>query len=161
MIEMKTASLLAASVKIGATIGGANDKDSNLLYEFGKNLGLAFQIQDDILDTYGDVNIFGKTLGGDIVSNKKTFLLVKALELAAGRQLKELQELISINEIDPADKVKKVINIYNKLNIQTVSENLANDYINTAFSFLEKVGVDPVRKTELVQLAGSLIGRDK
>jgi geranylgeranyl diphosphate synthase type II len=161
MIELKTAVLMAASVKIGAIIGGADDKDSNLLYEFGKNLGLAFQIQDDLLDTYGDINIFGKTLGGDIVSNKKTFLLVKALELAEGKQLKELQKLVAMEEYDPADKVNKVISIYDQLNIKTVTENLANEYINTAFSLLDKVGVVNERKNELTKLAGSLIGRDK
>ena len=161
MIELKTAVLLAASVKIGAIIGGANDKDSNLLYEFGKNLGLAFQIQDDILDTYGDINIFGKTPGSDIVSNKKTFLLVKALELAAGRQLKELQELVSMKEFDPDDKVIKVITLYDQLNIKAVTENLANEYINTAFSFLDKIGIDNERKNEIALLARSLIGRDK
>jgi geranylgeranyl diphosphate synthase type II len=161
MIELKTAVLLAASVKIGAIIGGAGDKDSNLLYEFGRNLGLAFQIQDDLLDAYGDINIFGKTPGGDIVSNKKTFLLVKALELAAGRQLKQLQDLFSIKEFDPDEKVAKVIDIYNKLNIHAVTENLANEYINTAFSFLDKISVVNERKKEIGLLARSLIGRDK
>jgi geranylgeranyl diphosphate synthase type II len=161
MIELKTAALLAASVKIGAIIGGANEKDSTLLYEFGKNLGLAFQIQDDLLDTYGDKNIFGKTMGGDIVSNKKTFLLVKALELATGKQLKELQELVSMKEFDPEDKVSKVISLYDQLKVKTFSENLAIEYINSAFSLLDKTGVDNERKTELAQLAGSLIGRDK
>jgi len=161
MIELKTAVLIAASVKIGALIGSANAKDSNLLYEFGRNLGLAFQIQDDLLDSYGDINIFGKTLGGDIVSNKKTFLLVKALELATGKQLFELQELIANKEIDPATKVSKVMSIYDQLNIKSITENLANEYINIAFGFLEKVGVDNARKKEMVTIAGSLIGRDK
>jgi geranylgeranyl diphosphate synthase type II len=161
MIELKTAVLLAASVKIGAIIGGAEDKDSNLLYEFGRNLGLAFQIQDDLLDTYGDINIFGKTPGGDIVSNKKTFLLVKALELAAGRQLKELQDLFSMKEFDPDEKVTKVIDLYNQLNIKAVTEDLANEYINSAFSFLDKIGVVNERKNEIELLTRSLIGRDK
>jgi geranylgeranyl diphosphate synthase type II len=161
MIELKTAVLLAASVKIGAIIGGADDKDSNLLYEFGRNLGLAFQIQDDLLDTYGDINVFGKTPGSDIVSNKKTFLLVKALELATGKQLKELQGLFSMKEFDPQEKVTKVVNIYNQLNIKAVTENLANEYIDTAFSFLDKIGVVNERKNEIALLARSLIGRDK
>ena len=101
MIELKTALLLGASVKIGAIIGGADNKDSELLYEFGRNLGLAFQIQDDLLDIYGDVNVFGKMPGGDIVSNKKTFLLVKALEIASGDQLKQLHDQFEIKEFDP------------------------------------------------------------
>ena len=161
MIELKTAALIAASVKIGAIIGGATAKDSNLLYEFGRNLGLAFQIQDDLLDTYGDINVFGKTLGGDIVSNKKTFLLVKALELASGKQLSQLQELVTKKDIEPATKVSMVVSIYDQLNIKSITENLANEYINIAFCLLEKVGVDNARKKEMVTIASSLIGRDK
>jgi geranylgeranyl diphosphate synthase type II len=161
MIELKTSVLLAAAVKIGAIIGGAGDKDSDLLYEFGRNLGLAFQIQDDLLDAYGDSKVFGKVAGGDIISNKKTFLLVKALEIASGKQLKKLQELFSGKEFDPDEKVKEVISIYDQLNIRTVTENLANDYINTALKLLKKVCTDSERKKELTQVASSLIGRDK
>ncbi len=161
MIELKTAVLLAASVKIGAIIGDASDKDSDLLYEFGRNLGLAFQIQDDLLDTYGDVKVFGKTPGGDIISNKKTFLLVKAFEIASGKQRKQLQDLIAMKEFDPEIKVSKVIEIYNQLNIRNITENLANEYINTSFMLLEKIGVVTERKKELTLLASSLIGRDK
>jgi geranylgeranyl diphosphate synthase, type II len=161
MIELKTAVLLAASVKIGAIIGGAKEKDSELIYEFGRNLGLAFQIQDDLLDTYGDVKVFGKTPGGDIISNKKTFLLVKALEIASGKQLKQLQEQISLKEFDPEIKVKKVIDLYNQLNIKTVTENLAYDYINSALILLDKISVVKERKKELIKVTSSLIGRDK
>ena len=159
MIELKTSVLLAASVKIGAIIGNASDKDSDLMYEFGKNLGLAFQIQDDLLDTYGDAKVFGKIPGGDIISNKKTFLLVKALEMASKAQLTQLQELVAMKEFDPEIKVKKVIDLYDQLNIKAVTENLANDYISKAFLLLEKVDVDKGRKKELTQVAGSLIGR--
>lgn len=161
MIELKTAVLLAASVKIGAIIGDASDIDSELLYEFGRNLGLAFQIQDDLLDTYGDVKVFGKTPGGDIISNKKTFLLVKAFEIASGNQLKQLQELIAMKEFDPEIKVSKVIDIFDQLKIKTITENLANEYINASFMLLEKIGVVKERKKELTLLASSLIGRDK
>jgi len=161
MIELKTSVLLAASVKIGGIIGGAEDKDSDLLYEFGRNLGLAFQIQDDLLDIYGDAKVFGKVAGGDIISNKKTFLLVKALELATGKQLKKLKVLFSSKEFDPEAKVKEVLGIYDQLNIRAVTENIANEYINSAFELLEKVGAGKERKNELAQLASSLIGRDK
>ncbi|MCX6255772.1 MAG: polyprenyl synthetase family protein [Bacteroidia bacterium] len=161
MIELKTAVLMAASVKIGAVIGGADDKDSELLYEFGRNLGIAFQIQDDLLDIYGDVKVFGKIPGGDIISNKKTFLLVKALEIASGDQLKQLQEQFALKQFDPEAKVKKVIDLYDQLTIKAVTENLANDYINEAFSLLEKIGVVKERKKELAQVASSLIGRDR
>jgi geranylgeranyl diphosphate synthase type II len=160
MIELKTAVLLAASAKIGAIIGGADDKESDLLYEFGRNLGLAFQIQDDLLDIYGDARVFGKIMGGDIISNKKTFLLVKALELASVEQTRQLHELFSTKDMDAEAKVKKVIGIYDQLNIKPISEKLANDYINTALSLLEKTGAKKERKTELAGIASSLIGRD-
>jgi geranylgeranyl diphosphate synthase, type II len=161
MIELKTASLIAASAKIGAFIGGADDKDSELMQEFGKNLGLAFQLQDDLLDTYGDIKIFGKTPGADIIANKKTFLLVKALEIASPEQYKQLQELFSMKEFDPDAKIKTVVSIYDQLNIKTITENFANDYISKAFSLLEKAGTDRERKSELAKVAGSLIGRDR
>ncbi|MFA5817938.1 MAG: polyprenyl synthetase family protein [Bacteroidales bacterium] len=161
MIELKTAVLLAASAKIGAIIGGADDKDSELLYEFGRNLGLAFQIQDDLLDIYGDIKVFGKIPGGDIISNKKTFLLVKALEIASGEQHKRLQEQFAMKEFDPETKVKKVIDLYDQLNIKAVTENIANDYINTAFSLLDKIGAVKERKKELAQITCSLKGRNR
>jgi len=161
MIELKTAVLIAASVKIGAIIGGADEKDSDLLYEYGKNLGLAFQIQDDLLDVYGDVKIFGKTTGGDIVANKKTFLFVKAVELAKEKQLKQLHNLFSVQESDPVTKINAVRDIYDQLSIKAITENLANEYISIAFSMLDKVSADLKRKTELVNIANSLIGRDQ
>jgi len=161
MIELKTAILFAASAKIGSIIGGADDKDSEHLYEFGRNLGLAFQIQDDLLDIYGDIKVFGKIMGGDIISNKKTFMLVKALEIASIEQAKQLHEQFALKEFDPETKVKKVTDIYDQLNIKNISENLANDYINTSFSLLGKISATNERKTALVNIANSLIGRDK
>lgn len=161
MIELKTGALMAASAKIGAIIGGAEDKDSELLYDFGRNLGLAFQMQDDILDVYGDAKVFGKVQGGDIVTNKKTFLLVKALEIASVEQFKLLQEQISQKDFDPETKIKKVTELYDQLNIKSTTENVANDYINTAFDLLEKIGVSRERKMELAQIANSLIGRNR
>lgn len=161
MIELKTAVLIAASFKIGAIIGGAEEKDSDLLYEFGRNIGLAFQIQDDLLDVYGDMRLFGKTSGGDIVENKKTYLLVKALEIATGGQLKQLKKQISTRNADPEVKVRKVVELYDQLNIKTITENLANDYLEKARNLLEKVTVDVTRKKELTLLANSLIGRTR
>jgi len=159
MIELKTAVLLAASAKIGAIIGGAEDKDADLMYEFGRNLGLAFQIQDDLLDIYGDVKVFGKMPGGDIVANKKTLLLVKALEIATVEQRKELHELFEIP--DPDEKVRKVVAIYDQLNIKTITESLANEYISVSFNLLDRISADKERKKELTLIASSLIGRDK
>ena len=161
MIELKTAVLLGASAKIGAIIGGADDKDSDLLYEFGRNLGVAFQIQDDLLDIYGDTRVFGKIPGGDIITNKKTFLLVKALEIASVDQLKKLQELFIPGDIDPETKIKEVVDLYDQLNIKSHTENLANEHIRIAFSQLDKVNVKKERKEEITQIAISLIGRDK
>ncbi|MBA4322627.1 MAG: isoprenyl synthetase [Odoribacter sp.] len=161
MIELKTAVLIAASAMIGAIIGEAGDKDSEHLYEFGRSLGLAFQIQDDLLDVYGDVNVFGKISGGDIVTNKKTFLLIKALELATGSTLKKLQEQLLVKEFDPEQKVKTVMDIFDQLNIRPITENLANEYIQKSLNRLENVSADRERKNELLQMAASLIGRTK
>ncbi len=159
MIELKTAALIAASLRIGALIGGGSDKDSDLLYDFGRNLGLAFQIQDDILDIWGDTKVFGKTKGGDIVSNKKTFPFIKAMELSTGETRKQLQILFSGSESGPDVKIRIVTELYDQLNIRGESESLANDYIDKAFQCLQKVNVDDKRKKELTDLASSLIGR--
>ncbi len=161
MIELKTAVLIAASARIGATIGGADSRDSDLVYDFGRNLGLAFQIQDDLLDAYGDMKTFGKTRGGDIIENKKTFLLVKALKTAGQAQLKELQALISTRDIEPEMKISKVVAIYDELNIKSITEKIANGYIDASFQLLDKVNVDEKRKKELISLTTSLIGRSK
>jgi len=161
MIELKTASLIAASARIGAIIGDASEKDCDNLFEFGRNIGLAFQIQDDLLDAYGDSGVFGKTSGGDIVSNKKTFLLVKALEIASGKQLQMLQEQLQLKDPDPAAKIKAVMEIYDSLDIRAVTEKLANDYIAKSLEHLEKADADSKRKRELTLLANSLMGRNK
>jgi geranylgeranyl diphosphate synthase type II len=161
MIQLKTAVLIAASAKIGAILGGADDRDSDLLYEFGRNLGLAFQIQDDLLDIYGDVKIFGKIHGGDIISNKKTLLLVKALEAASGDQLKTLHEQFSLKEFDPESKVRTVVDLYDKLKVRSVTEEIAGNYIQTAFDLLDKVAVVKERKEEMTLMIRSLIGRDR
>jgi geranylgeranyl diphosphate synthase type II len=160
MIELKTAALFAASAKIGSILGGADEKESELFYDFGRNLGLAFQIQDDLLDTYGDVKVFGKMMGGDIISNKKTYLLVKAQELASVTQAKQLHEQIALKDFDPDTKIKKVIEIYDQLNIKKITEDLANDYIKNAFDLLDKISGIRDRKSELAKITSSLIGRE-
>lgn len=161
MIELKTAVLIAASAKIGALIGHADDRDAELLYETGRNLGLAFQIQDDLLDVYGEKDVFGKISGGDIVSNKKTILLVKALEIAPAGTKRKLTDMFQTSEMDPEEKIVRVTDIYNQLNIKPVTEKLADNFINEALSHLEKVRVEPERKEELTQMADSLSGRIK
>lgn len=161
MIELKTAVLLAASLKIGAILGGAADEDAALLHEFGRNLGIAFQIQDDMLDIWGDSKVFGKKQGGDIVANKKNYPLVKALEMASGPRLKELQLLFSEGgTIDSGEKVSKVIAIYDSLNLKELTETLAYEYINKAFGYMNRVSADENRKKEMTDLAISLIGRN-
>ena len=160
MIELKTAVLIAASMKIGAILGGSDDKDADLLYDFGRNLGLAFQIQDDLLDVWGDTKIFGKKHGGDIVANKKTLPLVKAMEIASTAQRKELHELFSGSETDPEIKVKKAISLFDELGVKNTTETLIREYIAKAFVLFRKVSVDEKRKSELEALATSLIGRE-
>ena len=161
MIELKTAVLIAASARIGALLGNAEEKESDLLYEFGRNLGMAFQIQDDLLDVYGDKEVFGKASGGDIVSNKKTILLVKALEKSSSETRKKLIGLFQETSPNPEEKIRMVTEIYDQLGVKPITESLANDFINTALGYLEKVSVDPERKEELYQTAMSLSGRNK
>jgi geranylgeranyl diphosphate synthase type II len=159
MIELKTAVLIAASARIGALFGGADEKEADIMYEFGRNLGIAFQIRDDILDTYGDKKVFGKTTGGDILARKKTFLYVRAMEIASTEQKKKLQELYTADN-DPVEKVREVTELYDQLRIRAFSESLMEDYHRSAMGFLEKAGAAADRKTELLQMAGSLFGRD-
>jgi len=161
MIELKTAALIAASVKIGAIFGGADDRDAETMYEYGRNLGLAFQIQDDVLDTYGDFKVFGKVSGGDIVTGKKTFLFVKSMEIASQEQRKKLQELYSSDTSDNDAKIKMVTEIFDQLNVKYISENLVGEYLKAALSFLEKTGIAQERKEELLLMTGSLAGRDR
>ncbi len=161
MIELKTAVLLAASLKIGAIIGNAPGEEPAKMYNFGKNLGLAFQIQDDLLDTYGDQKLFGKKIGLDIVSNKKTILIIKAMEMASGDQLKVLNEQLQLKEFDPEEKIEKVKEIFDDLNIKSIVEEMASQYTNLAYSSLEDVNVEKDRKEELIKLASELLIRDK
>lgn len=162
MIQLKTAVLIAASLKIGAIIGGAEEKDAQQLYDFGKNLGLAFQIQDDILDIWSEEKIFGKTLGGDIIANKKTIPIIKALELASGNQLKRLRELYSPKTvIDNEEKILSVTTILNSLHIKELSISLADSYIDDAFKNIKNVSVEEGRKEELLNTVQSLINRNR
>jgi geranylgeranyl diphosphate synthase, type II len=159
MIELKTAVLIAASMKIGAIIGGGSEKDIELMSEFGRNLGLAFQIQDDLLDVYGDTASFGKRTGGDIVTNKKTFLLLKAIELSSGKQQISLQSQLSLKDFDPEEKIRIITDIFNQLDIRHITENLANEYINKAVALFDKVSSDQERKSGLYNLISVLDGR--
>lgn len=161
MVELKTAVLIAGGMKIGAIIGGASEKEADIIYSFGRNLGLAFQVQDDLLDAYGDPKVFGKKPGGDIVSNKKTVLLIRALEQASGDRLKSLQNLMAMKEFDPAEKVASVIAIYDELGIREYAADLAKRYMEEAFSSFDRLEVDPSRKEPLKSLASDLVARNR
>jgi geranylgeranyl diphosphate synthase, type II len=161
MIELKTSVLLAAALKIGALIGVANQKDSDLLYDFGKNIGLAFQLQDDLLDIYGDTKSFGKEIGGDIVANKKTFLLIKTKQLAGKADKELLEKYLNDQNVLRKEKVIQVTSIYNKLGIKELTQEIISEYHYKAMNQLQKVSVPNERKTELIKLAESLIEREK
>ena len=160
MIRLKTAVLLGGALKIGALIGGAGTADADNLYSFGMNLGIAFQLQDDILDVYGDPEKFGKQVGGDIISNKKTYLLIKALELAQGKQAAELQQWLAAKTFDNAEKVQAVTSIYNHLNVRAQAEMEMNAYAEVAFKSLDDISLPAERKQYLHAFADSLLVRD-
>ncbi len=157
MIELKTSVLLAASLKLGAILGGAGEGNLHHIYEFGKNLGIAFQVQDDYLDCFGDPAKFGKQPGGDIRSNKKTFLLIRALETAVGPDREKLLHLLAAN---PADKVEKVLAIYQKAGVDQWAMELKNQFLEKALQHLEDIAVLSKRKQPLRQLADFLVQRD-
>ncbi len=160
MIELKTAVLLAGALKIGCLIGGGSSADANHLYEFGRNIGLAFQLQDDILDTFGDPEKFGKKVGGDIVQNKKTFLFLKALELADQDTQATLQKLYFGETTTEEVKINKVKAIFNELNVRGLSEEVKEKYLKKAFEHLGAVGVPEERKSDLRMLSNQLMGRE-
>ena len=157
MIELKTSVLLAASLQIGAMLAGAPATDQLHLYEFGKNLGISFQIQDDYLDAFGDPEKFGKQTGGDIMAGKKTFLLIKTLELASEAQLRELEE---IAQEDPTQKITRCLAIYKACGIDRWAMELKERYKTNALHCLEQIGADSVRKEPLQKLADFLIQRE-
>ena len=161
MIRLKTAVLLAAAVKIGAFLGNASAKDAELLYKFGINIGLAFQLKDDYLDVYGDPVVFGKNLGGDILCNKKTFMLIKAFELADEKQIKNLNFWINKLNFESEEKIKAVTDLYNEIGVKEVCENKMAEYYNGAIEVLDKVSVDEYRKNELKKLVQELMYRQQ
>jgi geranylgeranyl diphosphate synthase, type II len=157
MIELKTSVLLAASLKLGSILGGASQRNQNLLYEFGKKLGIAFQIQDDYLDAFGDPMKFGKQTGGDIKANKKTFLLIQALATGNDAQKKELKKLMNGNG---KDKTQKVLQLFHDCKVNEWALQLKNKYLDEALAHLEDVAVLSVRKEALKDLAHFLIQRE-
>jgi geranylgeranyl diphosphate synthase type II len=157
MIGLKTSVLLASSLQMGAILGGAGDANAKHLYEFGLNLGIAFQVQDDYLDAFGDPDKFGKQVGGDIVANKKTFLMIHALAVATVTDKDELQSLLQVHD---DNKVKKVLAIYKRSGVDEWARKLKDRYVAEAFQNLEDIAVISARKKPLAQLASFLVQRD-
>lgn len=159
MINLKTSVLLAASLKMGAILGGAGERNRDLIYEFGRKLGLAFQVQDDYLDAFGNPDKFGKQVGGDILANKKTFLLIHALETATSEYKGQLVDLLNSNS-NPPDKVSQVLEIFRQCKVDEWAKELKEKYIKEAFSHLEDIAVLSKRKEPLKQLALFLTQRE-
>ena len=157
MISLKTSVLLAASLQMGAILGGAGVGNQQHLYEFGKNLGIAFQVQDDYLDAFGDPEKFGKKAGGDIIANKKTFLLLQALKVATPEQREELHRLLKTND---DGKVAAVLEIYKACNVGEWAKELKSKYLTIAMNHLEDTAVLSVRKKPLEELAHFLMDRE-
>jgi geranylgeranyl diphosphate synthase, type II len=161
MIRLKTAELLAASLKAGAIIGGATDTDAQRLYLFGINLGLAFQLKDDWLDTFGNSKEFGKKIGGDIVENKKTYLFVKAFELANEDEKKEMILWLQKKSFIEAEKIASVKQIFEKLNVDKITQKKVEEYSEKAFGQLKELKVEKDKKVILESLGQELLGRIK
>lgn len=161
MIRLKTAVLLGSVLKIGAIVAGANDKNQKAIYDFGINLGLAFQLQDDILDCYSDVNVFGKMTGGDISDNKKTYLYLKALELASEEDRNHLLNLFRMPKGRNKEKIQAVLNIYDKYNVKNIVEKLMTEYYEKSLQDLNSVEASEENKEILRDYAAYLYTRNK
>jgi geranylgeranyl diphosphate synthase type II len=160
MIRLKTSVLLGFALELGGIIGGASDKTCQTLYDLGINIGLGFQLKDDVLDVYGDPVKFGKQVGGDIISNKKTYMLIEALSSATGETKTQLEHWLSLKDFDPAEKVNAVRGIYDQLGIRQLAEAKINEYFEKAFDLLDSLKVEAERKAELRAFANILIDRE-
>ena len=159
MIRLKTSVLLACALKIGAILGGASDEDAENLYKFGEQIGLAFQLQDDLLDVYGDPKVFGKNIGGDITSNKKTYMLINAVNRANEAQRAELMKWIEAKEFDREEKVKAVTRLYDEIGIRELCEQKMEACYQLAQTFIDKVSVPEERKSILKAYAAAMMKR--
>ncbi len=161
MIRLKTSVLLACAAKIGAILAGASSEEQNHAYRFGEQLGLAFQLQDDFLDVYGDEKVFGKKIGGDITSNKKTYMLIKALERAEGIDRQQLEYWIEAQEFDRSEKVNAVTEIYTRLGIDTLAKERIDKYFTSALDNLDAISAPAERKAELLSFVQQMIRRER
>ena len=159
MIRLKTSVLLACALKIGAILGGASQTDADNLYKFGEQIGLAFQLQDDYLDVYGDPKVFGKAVGGDIASNKKTYMLINAFNCADDRQRKELQRLIGAETFDRDEKVAAVTALYNEIGIDKMAKDKMDFFFEQSKRYLDAVSISEERKLELRAYAERMMKR--
>ena len=158
MIRLKTSVLLACALKIGALLADAPEADCDNLYRFGEKIGLAFQLQDDFLDVYGDTKVFGKAIGGDILAGKKTFMLINALTHANDSQRKELEQWLAIND-RPKEKIEAVTRLYNEIGIDRMATEKIAFYFTESHRYLEAVNVDESRKIELRRYAERMMKR--
>ena len=161
MIRLKTSLLLACALKIGAELAGASNEDADNLYQFGEKMGLAFQLQDDLLDVYGDPAVFGKQIGGDILCNKKTFMLINAFNLANPSQQAQLKEWIDKADFVPADKIKAVTAIYDAVGIKAICQEKIEQLFTQSLECLAKVSIEDAKKSELKAFADKLLKRNK
>lgn len=159
MIRLKTSVLLACALKIGAILGEAPTEDQENLYKFGEQIGLAFQLQDDYLDVYGDPKVFGKTIGGDIMSNKKTYMLINAFSRSNAQQRAQLQQWVHHPDAHPAEKVAAVTQLYNEIGVDQLAQAKINEYFQRSKQYLDAVNVDEQRKQELRQYALQMMNR--
>lgn len=159
MIRLKTSVLLACAMKIGALLADAPADDADNLYRFGEKIGLAFQLQDDYLDVYGDPAVFGKAIGGDIVSNKKTYMLINAFNRADNAQRAELERWIRATDFDRQEKVKAVTGLYDEMGIDRLAQQKIAGYFNESKTYLDRVGVSDERKSELMRYAQRMMKR--
>lgn len=160
MIRLKTSVLLAAALKMGAELAGASDEDAAHLYDFGVNIGIAFQLKDDLLDVYGDPKVFGKNIGGDILCNKKTFMLIKALENANSEQAAELKSWIDKEVFDSKEKIEAVIALYNQIGVKQLCEAKMKEYYTKGIESLSLVGRSEEEKSGLKGVAENLMYRE-
>ncbi|WP_353777341.1 polyprenyl synthetase family protein [Winogradskyella sp. 3972H.M.0a.05] len=160
MIEYKTAVLVGAAMKMGAIVAKASNTDQEMIYEFGKNLGIAFQLQDDYLDAFGNPETFGKQVGGDIIENKKTYLYLKALEFSSDDDKQQLLHLFSINPVDNEDKILTVKQLYLASGSAEATKAAIEDYTNKAFSVLDNLSIPEERKTLLKNFGEYLMTRN-
>lgn len=160
MIRLKTSVLLACAMKIGAILAGASKEDADNLYRFGEQIGLAFQLQDDYLDVYGDTRVFGKAIGGDITSNKKTYMLINAMLRANDTQRAELEKWISATEFDREEKIAAVTRLYNEIGIDKLAQEKINFYFEQSRKYLAAVSVAEDRKAEITAYAQRMMKRE-